>query len=98
LKATNTDIPIGKYLIGRTSFFKDVNFSFFKVAETGPTITKPLAINHRSDQEHKSKLDNLIIFCRKLAQTSPVVCLIIRKKSLKQDMWSSVEHCQTIVS
>jgi len=33
LKATNTDIPIGKYLIGRTPRFKEENFSFFKVTK-----------------------------------------------------------------
>jgi len=30
LKAINTDIPIRKYLIGRTPFLKEENFSFFE--------------------------------------------------------------------
>jgi len=51
-----SDIPIGKYLIGRTPFFEEEKFSFFKVTENGPRIIKLLAINHRiyysRDQEH----------------------------------------------
>jgi len=31
LKATNNDIPIGNYLIGRSPIFKEENFSFLIV-------------------------------------------------------------------
>jgi len=56
LKATNTDIAILNYLIGRTPIFKEENFSFFKVIENGPTIIKLLAINYRIDYRSDREL------------------------------------------
>jgi len=40
LKAINTDIPIRRFLVGRTAFLKDENFSFFKDTKNGPRIIK----------------------------------------------------------
>jgi len=49
LKATKTDIPIGKCLVGQTPFFQEENFSLFEVTINGPTIIKLLPLNHRTD-------------------------------------------------
>jgi len=49
LKATNTDITIGKNPIGQTQFLKRKNFSFFEDTENCPKITTLLPQNHRMD-------------------------------------------------
>jgi len=38
LKATNADIAIRKYPIGRTPFLKDEKLQFFEDTKNGPTI------------------------------------------------------------
>jgi len=48
-KAINTDIPIRKYLIGRTPFLKEENLSIFEDTKNGPRIIKLLSLNHRND-------------------------------------------------
>jgi len=83
LKAINTDIPIRKYLVGRTLFLKEENFSFFKDTKNGPRIIKLLPLNarndYRNDQEYQSKVAikfRLIIFCHELSQIPPTVVII----------------------
>jgi len=44
----NTSIPIQKYLIGRTAFLKEENFSFFEDTKNDPRIIKLLPLNHRN--------------------------------------------------
>jgi len=51
LKATDTEIAIGTYLICRTPFLhlKTKNFGFFEDTKNGPTITTLLSLNHHID-------------------------------------------------
>jgi len=83
LKANNTSIPIGKYLIGQTPIFKDENLSFFKVIKNGPTIIKLLALNHRidyrSDREHLSKVASFIVFAMNRHKSLQLYVLLLAK-------------------
>jgi len=92
LKATNTDIAIGKYLIGQTAFFQsEENFSLFEDSKNGPTGVTLLPLNHCIDlcgnSEYYLQVAIEFIpvnFCRELSQIPPTVCVILSKIASKQ--------------
>jgi len=61
LKASNTDIAIGKYSIGQTPIFKKKKSSYLEDTEYGPEITTLLPLNHRIDFRDDS--DYKLIAC-----------------------------------
>jgi len=88
LKATNTDIVLGKYPSAELHFSK--RNSIFEDTKNDPTITTILPLNHRIDfaaieninqiLSYKLTLSFFVVNCHKSLQ-----CLIIRKIALKQD-------------
>jgi len=83
LKATNTDIAIGKYSIGQTHFFLR-DFNFFEDSKYGPTIITLVPLNHRikfrGDNEYYLQVDVNLgpeNFRHELSQKHPTVWVII---------------------